>query len=230
MKKLLILATLAVASLSQAQVVFYGGDFDERNGLIASTRVGDDGLVFDDFTLTQATNVTYLFGNYQVDSTNFSSAAWEIRSGMSIGNGGSLIASGNGSTSTIATNRVAFGRNEYQVTVGGLNVNLAAGTYHMAMSLDMSGVDRAFVSTTSGLDVATGGDPNPVPTGGPLANGNSLFHSTWFAFNYGDVQSAFGPGVWDFSYGVGGVVPEPATVVVLGAALMSLVAVRRRKR
>ncbi|MDQ2985392.1 MAG: PEP-CTERM sorting domain-containing protein [Armatimonadota bacterium] len=232
MKKLKTLSFLliVIAGVSaNAQVVFYGGDADGRNGLIASTRPGDDGFSYDDFTLTQQTMITGLFGNFSLrDSPLYSTASWELRSGMSAGVPGTLLASGTGAATSIVTGRVVNLDPEFQVTVLGVNQLLSAGTYHMAMSLGNSS-GRVFVNTTSGLDVVTGGDPNPAPTGGPLANGNTFFSSLFYAANAEPTTTYFGAGTWDFSYGVLGAVPEPSTFVAIGIALTGLVALRRRK-
>jgi hypothetical protein len=230
LKKCLIIAGMAAVSISQGAVLFYGGDADGRDGLLAMTDPGLDGQVFDDFTLTQTSNITMVWGNYLTTLTGFSTGAFEIRSGMSAGNGGTLVASGSGNVSGVATGRSFFGLNEYKVQLGGLNANLAAGTYHLSLSLFGNG-GVAYVSTTSGADAGPGGDPNPAPTGGPLANDNSFFNSTTFGAFYGDTADQHGSaGPWDYSYGVEGtVVPEPTTVFALGVGLAGLLALRRRK-
>lgn len=232
MKSVKTLALMLVAAAGvdvSAQVVFYGGDADGRNGLIASTRVGDDGWSYDDFTLGSATNITGLFGNFLLsDGATSATASWQIRSGMSAGNPGTLIASGNNAATSTATGRTLFGDAEFQFMINGLNTVLGAGTYHMAVSLDNTS-GRVFVNTTSGINEGPGGDPNPPPTGGPIANGNTFFTSNQFFATAAPTTTFFGAGTWDFSYGVMGFVPEPSSFLALGLALTSLVALRRRK-
>jgi hypothetical protein len=187
-------------------------------------------MVYDDINLASNTTITGVFANFLDLATSYTTATWEIRSGMSAGNGGTLEATGSGATATIATGRNGFGLDEFQVTVAGLSVNLSAGTYYLGFALDNINAGTAgYISTTSGTDEGPGGDPNPAVTGSPIANGNTFFNSTAFVSNFVDTQDQFGPGTWDFSMGVNGVVPEPATFVVLGSALVSLVALRRRR-
>lgn len=233
-KAAFVLALLTLAVASQAQTVFYGGDFDGRNALVSS-RGTNSGYSYDDFSLNTLTNVSSLFGNFLLNggAAGFTlTADYEIRSGMTAGNGGTLISSGTGLTATrIATGRTGFGLTEYQYTISGLNLNLSAGTYFMALRpvAVTGGGGTAYVSTTSGADVSTTGDPNPAPTGAPLANGNSYFDSATYGASFDPATSsnALGAGTWDFSYGVAAV-PEPTTIAALGFGAAALL--RRRKR
>jgi hypothetical protein len=230
LKNLLLISALCVAAAANSQTVFYGGDFDGRNGLISTNSAGLESYSYDDFTLGGNTTVTEVFANFLDASTGlgFASASWEIRSGVSTGNGGTLVASGSGAATSTATGRFGFNLTEFQVMVSGLNVNLGAGTYHLGVRVD-DGI--GYISTTSGQDLGPGGDPNPAVTGSPIANGNSFFNSAAFSANWIPTSDpgAFGPGTWDFSMGVNGVVPEPGTFVVLGTALAGLVSLRRRR-
>ena len=62
-------------------------------------------------------DITSVFSDDLI-STNVTGATWEIRTGVSAGNGGTLVASGSTATPTVtATGRSAFGFTEYQVEV-----------------------------------------------------------------------------------------------------------------
>ena len=85
-------------------------------------------------------------------STNISSATWEIRQGVSAGNGGTLIASGTTLTPQVtATGRSGFGFIEFMVQVNDLDVHLDPGTYWLNVTpVDNLDGGRSFDSTTSG--------------------------------------------------------------------------------
>jgi len=219
---------LAASVAAHAQ--FYGGDSDgttDANGSIAylSGRNGTS-LVwcYDDFDHS-GQQVSGVFGNFYLTTPGLPTIAhYEIRSGLGLATLGTLIASGTALPNFVATGRSGFGADEYQVSIDGLAIDLAAGSYHMGIYLDHSfTAGAAFVSVTRGLDAGPAGDPNPAPHGSPIDNGNALryFVSTALIATLGDPDS-------DLSYGVTvNPVPEPASLIAMGAGLAFL---SRRRR
>ena len=100
-------------------ILWYNGDFNNINGLAneVNTLVAD-AHVYDNFIVPAGGfDITSVFSDDLI-STNVTGATWEIRSGVSAGNGGTLVASGSTSTPTVtATGRSGFGFTEYQVEV-----------------------------------------------------------------------------------------------------------------
>lgn len=220
MKKVLALALFAAAGTANAGNItaFYGGDLDGRNGLADEfNTVVSDAYVFDDFRWNGGT-VCQLFGNYLSDLTQVAGFQYEIRSGLGLGNGGTLVASGdtNGARTWAPTGRTAFGFREYNLNADVPDFNLPAGTYHLGIRPKGNGSGRAFMSTTSGAN----------SVGGPIGNGNAFFQSTFFGVNYGRVEDQLGTGPWDFSQGVR-TIPAPGAAALLG--LGALAAGRRRR-
>jgi len=213
MKTAVLFVVAGFASAASAQ--FYGGDPDLVNGLAAefNTAVGD-AYVFDDFNHGGGA-ITDIYGNF-FSSTTITGYMYEIRSGISNGFGGTLHASGNtdGAYSKTLNGFNAFGFLGYTIAADIPDVNLAAGTYHIALSEKGNGAGRAFVQTTSGAN----------GVGSPIGNGNAYFHSGSFGVTYGRVSDQLGFDA-DFSYGVN-VIPAPASLALLG--LGGLVARRRR--
>jgi len=208
-------------------IIFYGGDADGRNRLESSANpeLVPISIVFDDFQVAQATTVTGLWGNYSSGGSSFAGfgfdagdvldAYFEIRSGVSEGNGGTLEKFGKLKLTASATGRY-FDSNPELRLAGDLAVEdqflLGSGTYWIGLAPANS--SALLVSTTSGTNLGPDGDPNPLPTGFPLANGNSFLKSEDYDFVGVNSQELLGDGVWDFSYGLEGVaVPEPGTFV-----------------
>jgi hypothetical protein len=219
-----------VASQGFAATLWYNGDFDGRSGLINGVNVNgvtSTQNVYEDFIVPvgQTWTIGDAWSNNLMGFTGVTSAVWEIRSGVSTGNGGTLIASGTDSATQTATGNNGFGLVEYQIMVSGLNVTLGAGTYWLSVAPvgDGSGAE-SFVSTTSGANcVGTpcGNDGNSYWTGGAPFNSNFVPTSD---------PTAFGPGTWDLSMGVDGLAaPEPATVGLCLAGL-GLIAIGSRSR
>ena len=211
---LTVLVAAGMASVASAQ--FYGGDFDGVNGLADefNTAVGD-AFVFENFNWGGGT-ITGIYANYLSSIADGSNYHYEIRSGVSANNGGTLEASGTG-TGTWATNGMdGFGFTGYRLDAS-INVNLAAGMYWVALAPDGLGDTgaRAFVDTTSGAN----------SVGSPIGDSNNYFTSNTFGFSFEPIVNVLGTPA-DFSYGVNGV-PAPGALALLG--LGGLASIRRRR-
>lgn len=203
--------------------LYYGGDIDGRAAL-SDERSNYRGrsAVYDNFTVGgEGWRVSSVFGNMLFNYQSYG-ADFEIRKGMSRGNGGTLVASGRElAAEQTPTGRTWQGWTEYTVRISNLDILLAPGEYWLSVrSVTYScggGWLSSYAGTTSGLN----------GIGGPLGDGLSFFDSRSRIFV--PTEDMLGSGTWDFSYGIAGApVPEPATVSMLGGLL--LVALRRGRK
>jgi hypothetical protein len=242
---LLIVWAVCCAPRAHAATLWYNGDLDNRDAAsnqTATTPTGVDSLVYDDFIVPagQKWTITSVFSN-DVKTPFFTvanptSVAWQIRSGVSSGNGGTVVASGtatgssnisvvaNGTSSVFAP----FSATQDTITAKNLSVVLNSGTYYLSVAPVTTGVDDTawYISSTSGLNAI----------GNPKGNdGNSYDESIAFGNNYTPESTLEGGGTWDYSMGVAGtfvVTPEPSSMMLMLAASFSLPVLGfcRRKR
>ena len=215
------LPTAAAAS----PIIWYNGDLPVNGHGLASERntTISDARVYDDFVLTQATTIDEVFGNELMSSNFPTTAYWEIRSGVSSGNGGTLLYSGTNAATATPTGRSADGFTEYHVDVTGLNLALGPGTYWLTVAAIDSGNGRAFMSLTNGANAI--GTP-------PGNDSNAFFDSTFFGTNFQPTVIAANPEYHDFSMGVAGTltaVPEPMSLLLVGSGLAAVASSRRKK-
>lgn len=186
---------------------------------------------FDNFTWTNANGgvVDTLGGHFMstlgIPITGVTFAQWEIRTGVSVGNGGTLVASGSGVpvlSSTSFLSQFIGSPNVDPVARVELDVPdfvLAPGNYWLGFSIgDAGGGVAGFVAET----VGTNG------IGGPLDDGNAIYYQgdgTSNPWNWVDVASTWG-GPMDAAYFITEV-PAPSGAAVLGVA--GVVMVRRRR-
>jgi hypothetical protein len=185
-------------------VLWYNGDFDNVNGLANGNVVGFDATVYDNFIVPAGGGwtVTSVFTNDLLDtSAGITTADWDIRTGVSEGNPGTVVASALAAPATAtATGRSGFGLIEYTIEVSGLNVNLAPGTYWLSVR-PISGITfLSYCSSTVGLNCV----------GLPCGNDDNAFFtsSTFGYFYHTTTDPLFDPNNDDFSMGVNGVVND----------------------
>jgi len=207
--------------------LFYGGDFDPNNpnanGLANENDAIDGGnpygaATYQNFVVdSSGWNVTGLFTN-NLSGLNPATGYWEVRSGISEGNGGTLVASGTGAVTNTPTGRSGFGFTEYQNEVDGLNITLAPGTYWFAVvPQDPNNPNRSFNSNSFGLNAV-----------GTQISNDQFFNSALFGANF---TNANNEGVFPtFSGGVEGTeMPEPSSIVMLGCGLIAGAGVVRHR-
>ena len=252
--QILLAAAILTASPLAGQTLVYQGN---RTSTVAcSAKVVNSKnqcMMYDNITVgDNGWDVTGLFGNfYQPDVAGmvpWTSAMWEIRTGMSEGNAGTLLYGGEGfevSATHQATGRTLSGGTtftEYLATLTIPQLYLAPGTYWIGISPVF---DHMFGSYFGAYAAWT----EPGASGGinSQADGSGI---AWVAYssvnNYAVVTH-------DFSYGVlgtisengnpgtdpgnggtpgtgpGTAVPEPGGLGLLAAGLMVMAGLRRRR-
>jgi hypothetical protein len=225
---LFVTAAFALNTTAFAQAppgsLYYNGDFNgingtanERNTLVTQA------AVYEDFDVTAPVwDVTAIFSD-DLENTVITGADWEIRTGLSQGNSGTLVASGTTNSPIVTpTGRSGFGYTEYMVEVTGLNVFLPmlplGQHYWLNVTPVGNGTGGSYNSWTSGTNCV----------GTPCIGGNEFFNSSYFGVFF---QDPFLEQEYGFSNGViGTVVPEPATVALLTCGLGALLIVVRSRR
>lgn len=223
MKGTAVIALAVLGACAQAQTIFYGGDFNGING--HASQVGgttfEDVRSYDDFTLTEATDITGVFGNFlHVGSIGSSSLYWEIRQGVAEGFGGSVVHAATVSPATVTDLGNTFlSYNQFLFESSVTPFTLGPGTYYLTVAVQ-GGADAAYLCDTDGAN----------GVGSPLDN-NHAFVDAWDPFasshyiNWQEEER-------DFSMGLNGAaaVPEPASMVALGLGAAALLKRRRQAK
>jgi hypothetical protein len=205
-----------VHNMIPPNALFYGGDFDGRNGL--SNEHGtlvSDSQTWDNFYVTDSGDglgwqITTVFNrslNRGGETAN--SCNWAIRSGVHAGSGGNIAtlyssggatapAMGTAPSTYMPTGNSGFGLPEYEIVVdlSSLPINqILPGKYYLDVQPNGSGVGQWFESTATNGSASSIGQQDP---------GDSWFNSSYFGYTWSDTQNLLGSGTWNFSNGVCG--------------------------
>jgi hypothetical protein len=226
MRKRLILTLLCASPLFASNLYWYNGSPDLQDSLANEVSGGfGNWLIYSEFNVGPGgTAITGVFSNDTFSgSPDVGDAYWEIRSGVSNGNGGTLLASGTGAP-TVTDTGDAYDGEIYTVEVDGLNVDLSQGTYWLAVAPDFSSGENSWLVGTDGANAV----------GSPAGTGDSYLTDSLFGDNFVPTADY---NVIDYSVGVvtSVVTPEPATApLVAGAGLIfgltSFARIRRKRR
>ncbi|HLO99790.1 MAG TPA: PEP-CTERM sorting domain-containing protein [Fimbriimonas sp.] len=220
MKGAAIATLVGLVAGAQAQTVFYSGDFNGVNGHASQMggTVFEDMRIYDDFVLSQTTTITGVFANFlQFNQQGANSIYWEIRQGITPGNGGTVVHASTVSPATVtATGNGLSIYTEYKYESAVSSFDLAPGTYFLTVALS-GPYDSAYLSETEGAN----------GVGSTIGN-NSAFLDAWDVVN-NDHFEVWTPKSTDYSMGLVGTaaVPEPASILAIGLGIGALA---RRKR
>jgi PEP-CTERM motif len=228
MKKLALLLLLALLFFTAAVYgdvpYFYGGDIEPGNpypNAILNENVGDYNpylsATYQNFYALSNITVTGLFTN-NLSNLIPTSGYWEIRSGVSEGNGGTLVASGTGAVTNTPTGRSYFGYDEYTNLVSDLSVSLATGQYWFAVVPACSSCEgAAYNGNTFGTNSIGKSDLNLEYFNSPI-NGINFINPN---DNNGHFPT-FTSGVY-----ANPEVPEPGSLVLMGTGIVGLIGMLR---
>jgi hypothetical protein len=216
-------------------ILFYGGDFEPSNQDANALANENDALVsgyphgaatYQNFIIPagQTWNITSLFTN-NLSDLHPDGAYWELRVGLSEGNGGTLIAAGYGNTGAgtftwTPTTRSGFGYNEYQAHVLlSPGILLGPGQYwESVVPQSPNEAGRSFNTNTFTR-------PNGV---GTQINDQQYFDSPFFGANFTNADNL---GVFQtFSSGIDGfAVPKPSSLILLGWGVLGVGGLLRKR-
>ncbi len=234
----------SVGATRADQMLWYNGDFDGNSALYnadasSSMLPNSVGYVYDNFIVPagQTWTIDTVYSNNMMNTMDVTSAGWQILSGVSPGDGGTMIAGG---TDAPATQSQIGGvlpgdYQKYSVSVSNLSVSLGPGTYYLAVTPVETGGGYSYIMTTSGADAVgmpPGNDGNSYVAGSFYSGPGQGGYDFEPASDY--VISPY-TGNADFSMGVSGIVmtsiPEPSSLVMgaIGTLTMLGCASRRRR-
>ncbi len=249
-RSLTLMIALCCGARAQADTLWYNGVYDNRDAALNAVNIpiftppyGENQYVYDNFVVPagQTWTITSVFSNNQIafyaglPTTGY----FEIRSGVSTGNGGTLIASGTDAATATAITPVPgnyYVAPEYTFSVAVPSIVLTAGTYWLTVTpVDQTAYfnDISYVETTSGanaIGMPQGNDGNSYVTNNLSAGNGGLDFATGLSLLGPDGLTA----PVDFSMGVVGSfsVPEPPSLLLAslggGLVLLAHAAFRRR--
>ena len=227
LNSLLVLGVLFLSVGANADTpYFYGGDSGDSqySSAILNENVGDrdpyTSATYQNFYALSDITVRGLFTN-NLSNLNPSSGYWEIRSGVSEGNGGTLIASGTGAVTNTPTGRSGFGYDEFTNLVSGLGVSLAEGQYWFAVVpvCPTCNSQAAYNANTFGTNSIGKSDLNLEYFNSPLnginflnPNDNDGHFPTFTSGVYADPN-----------------VPEPGSLLLMGTGAVAAIGMLRRR-
>jgi len=194
--------TCVTGGCVSASHLYYAGDFDptnaNKNGLYASnTGSGSCGYVYQEFIFPTSNSIVNVFGNYQCSSSSdLTTANVEIRTGVTSGNGGTVVMSYSGLPTTVVdTGMSCFGLEIFTITVTlTLPLVLPTCTYYITLQ-PISSSTFCYLANTFGLNSVNSFTPNnnyfdSSSFGADFCNANN--NGDFCLFSFG-VNSGFPP-------------------------------------
>lgn len=187
-------ASLHAQGMPNGLVGWYNGDWQSgipsRADWYASAQLFS--REYDDFVVPAGGWVIVgVFAHLDMNSTGVTQASWEIRSGMSAGNGGALLASGISPATQIQTEILGDGTSIYLLEVDGLSVQLAPGTYWLSVT-PITANTKTYLCFTIGRNAI----------GEPPGNDGQAFSAEPGSFSAAVQSTGTGGTSGDFSLGV----------------------------
>jgi len=204
-------AVLRAQGNSTAGVGWYNGDCALYIPGQANWYLSDKQFtrMYDDFVVPSGGwTVAGVFSNNSMTVAGAAAASWEIRSGVSAGNGGTPVASGLSPATATLLGVLEGGYSNYRIQVDGLSVPLTPGTYWLSVTPVVSDLE-SYVCPTLGANAA----------GNPLGNaGRAYVNSTWIPNTDFQLVQATGQGGTSGAFSLGVLVAAPTIASVVNAA------------
>jgi uncharacterized protein (TIGR03437 family) len=164
--------------------------------------------VYDDFIVPAGGwTVVGAFSHNYMSFSGVTQAYWEIRSGVSLGNPGTLVASGiSPATQTWIAPSGDPAYAEYEIQVNGLSVGLAAGKYWLLVA--PVGAGYSYINTTSGAGAL----------GNPAGNDGQAFY-TGAGSNFIDTTTVTSQSGNSHDFSLGILIPDPPVPVTSAPAI-----------